>query len=161
MLETIIRVALIGAGATAVMDLWGLMLKRGLGVKGLDYAMVGRWIGHMPGGRLVHRPIAAAAPVRGERMIGWTAHYAIGVGFAAALVIAAGSAWLAAPTPGAALAFGALSVAAPFLVLQPALGMGLAARRAPKPWTARARSLTTHLVFGAGLYLSALAVAAA
>ena len=60
-----------------------------------------------------------------------------------------------------ALAFGALTVAAPLLLMQPAFGMGLAASRTPKPWQVRSRALLTHLVFGAGLYLSGLALALA
>ena len=55
------RTLLIGAGATAVMDIWTLLLKRGLGVASLNYAMVGRWLGHMPAGRFVHAGIPEAS----------------------------------------------------------------------------------------------------
>jgi hypothetical protein len=54
-----------------------------------------------------------------------------------------------------ALTVGLLTVAAPFLVMQPAMGAGLAARRTPNPNMSRLRSLATHGVFGAGLYGSA------
>ena len=47
---------------------------------------------------------------------------------------------------------GIASLAAPFLVMQPAMGYGIAASRTPKPAAARLRSLTTHAVFGLGLY---------
>ncbi|MDF3939614.1 DUF2938 family protein, partial [Achromobacter denitrificans] len=47
------------------------------------------------------------------------------------------------------------SVAAPFLILQPGMGAGIAASRVPKPNTARARSLMAHASFGVGLYLAA------
>lgn len=59
----------IGIGATLVMDLWTLMLKR-IGVATLNYAMVGRWVGHMGHGHLRHEAIAKAAP------IGTNAHWA-------------------------------------------------------------------------------------
>jgi hypothetical protein len=36
--------------------------------------------------------------------------------------------------------------------MQPGMGLGIAARRAPNPTAARMRSLTTHAVFGIGLY---------
>jgi hypothetical protein len=55
----------IGIGATVVMDLWGLLL-RGLGVATLNFAMVGRWAGHLLGGRVSHQAIAKAEPVRNE-----------------------------------------------------------------------------------------------
>jgi hypothetical protein len=54
---------------------------------------------------------------------------------------------------------GAGSVAAPFLLMQPGMGQGIVARKTPKPWAARARSLVTHLVFGLGLYAAGSALA--
>jgi hypothetical protein len=53
------------------------------------------------------------------------------------------------------LIVGIVTVAAPFLVMQPAMGAGLAARRTPKPNAARVQSLVNHAVFGVGLYASA------
>ena len=44
----------------------------------------------------------------------------------------------------------------PFLLMQPAFGLGVAAAKTPAPWQARLKSLSSHLVFGVGLYLSAL-----
>lgn len=37
---------LIGVGATVIMDLWGILLRR-LGIATLNFAMVGRWVGHL------------------------------------------------------------------------------------------------------------------
>jgi hypothetical protein len=154
MAETALRILLIGIGATLVMDFWGWLLRRVYGVGGLDYRMVGRWIGHMPG-TFRHDGIGRAAPVPGEALIGWGAHYAIGVIFAGALVAAMGQGWLQAPTPIPALVFGLVSVALPYLVMQPAFGLGVAGARTPDPLATRLRSLITHLVFGCGLYLAA------
>ena len=52
-----------------------------------------------------------------------------------------------------------VTVAAPLFLMQPGMGMGIAASKTPNPNAVRLRSLVTHAVFGAGLYLSALAVA--
>lgn len=57
-MEFVVRAALIGIGATAVMDLWAAFLKRFFGVPALDYGLVGRWFGHLPRGRFVHDSIA-------------------------------------------------------------------------------------------------------
>ncbi|HEX5129069.1 MAG TPA: DUF2938 family protein, partial [Usitatibacter sp.] len=65
----------IGIGATFVIDLWSVVRKRLLGVAAPDYALVGRWIGHLARGRFRHERIGASPPIRGERWIGWTAHY--------------------------------------------------------------------------------------
>jgi hypothetical protein len=145
----------LGAGATLCMDVWGLVQKHILRINVLDYALVGRWIGHLPQGRMRHEAIARAAPVKGERALGWAAHYLIGIIFAAIFIAAAGQAYLAAPVLAPALAMGVLTVGAPYFILQPAFGLGIAASRTPKPWFARLKSLSTHLVFGLGLYLSA------
>lgn len=157
-LKFAIHAALVGAGATAVMDLCGLALKRLAGIPPPDYAMVGRWLGHMARGRFRHAAIAKAPAVTGERPLGWTAHYAIGIAFAALLLALWGLDWLRHPTPGPALIVGLATVAAPFLLMQPAMGAGLAARRLPRPGAARLRSLLNHGLFGLGLYAAGWAV---
>lgn len=148
----------IGVGATTLMDLWGLARKPLLGIAPPNYALVGRWIGHMSRGRFRHDSIAASAPVRGEAIIGWTTHYLVGVAFAALLIGIFGPAWLRQPTVGPALAVGIGTVAAPFLVMQPGMGAGIAASRTPRPGSARLQSVITHAVFGLGLYAAGLAV---
>ena len=45
-MEFIVASLTLGTGATLVMDLWAGLLKRVFGIPSLNYAMVGRWIGH-------------------------------------------------------------------------------------------------------------------
>ena len=160
-METWTHTLLIGIGATASTDLWALARRRLLQLPVPDYALVGRWMAHMRHGRFRHHSIAAATPVRHERAAGWAAHYLIGIGFAALLPLGCGSEWLREPTLWPALAVGVATVAAPFLLMQPGMGAGLAARRTPRPARARLHSLLTHLVFGVGLYASAVLLAQA
>jgi Protein of unknown function (DUF2938) len=141
-----------GVAATAVMDASWLLLQRFAGMAAPDYGLVGRWIGYMPRGRFRHDAIAQAAPVRHEGTIGWTAHYLIGIAYAALLLALTGLDWLRQPTLGAALAVGLATVAAPFLLMQPGMGAGFFASRTPRPAIARARSLLSHALFGLGLY---------
>lgn len=152
------HLVLLAIGATAVMDLWGFARPL-IGWPAADYRMLGRWVGNMPRGRFRHASIARALPVRGENMLGWVAHYFTGIAFAAAFVGMAGAPWLEAPRLAPALLFGVATVAAPFLLMQPAMGAGIAAHRAPRPAQARLQSLITHAVFGLGLYLTARALA--
>lgn len=154
--DLVLRAIAIGIGATVVMDLWAVALKRLLAIPSLDYGMVGRWIGHFPHGRFMHQRIAAAAPVGDERLIGWTAHYAIGIVFAGLLLLIWGHDWATRPTLVPALIVGLVTVIAPFFLMQPGMGAGIAASKTPSPNTARLRSLLAHAVFGFGLYLSAL-----
>lgn len=158
--EFLARALMIGVGATLVMDLWAYMQKRLFDVPSLNYAMVGRWLGHMAFGRFAHNTIAQARPVAGEVLLGWAAHYGIGVVFAAALLRLMGHAWAENPSIFPAVAFGLVTVAIPFFVMQPGFGFGVAASKTPKPNTARMRSLIAHGSFGVGLYLAALAAAA-
>jgi hypothetical protein len=148
----LVGTVLIGVGATAVTDLWAIARQRLLGVPLPNYGLVGRWLAHMPRGRLRHDSIAAAERVRSERLIGWTAHYLIGIAFAAILPGVWGLEWVRNPTLVPALIVGIGTVAAPFLVMQPAMGAGIAASRTPRPAAARLQSLATHAIFGLGLY---------
>jgi len=68
--EFVLRAFLIGAGATIVMDLWARLLKQ-LGIPSLNFAFLGRWIGHLPEGQWIHEGIARAAPIKGELWMGW------------------------------------------------------------------------------------------
>lgn len=154
-----IHVLLIGVGATAVLDLWLAALKR-LGVSTGSFALIGRWVAHMARGRFRHPSIAKAAPVGRELAIGWVTHYAVGIAFAAVLVAWQGAAWVQKPTFIPALLTGVATVAMPLLVMQPAMGSGFAASKTPTPLRNCARSLANHAVFGAGMYLAAVAVAA-
>jgi uncharacterized membrane protein YagU involved in acid resistance len=148
----------IGIGATLVMDLWNLFLKRTFNIPSLSYCLLGRWLRHMSGGTLRHANITAASQKSYECTVGWVAHYTIGVMFALVFVALASGDWLARPTLLLALLYGIVTVVFPFLIMQPSLGLGIAASRTPKPMQARLKSLVTHTVFGIGLYLCALGV---
>lgn len=156
-MDYVVGSVLTGAGATALIDMWAIARKRLLGIPSLDYGLVGRWLMHLARGRFRHDRIAASPPMRGERAVGWAAHYMIGIAFAAALLAVWGVGWMRQPTLAPALAIGIVSVAAPFLVLQPGMGAGIAASRTPRPNAARLQTLVTHAIFGLGLYMSAWA----
>ncbi len=159
LLEIAARGALIGAGGAAMMDAWAWLSRHAFNIQGLDYALLGRWIGHFSRGRFFHERIASAAPVRGERVLGWAAHYSIGVAFAAPLLAIWGLEWARSPTIGPPLAVGMITIVAPWFVMQPAMGAGIAASRTPSPRSTRLRNLATHAMYGLGLYLSAVVLA--
>lgn len=144
-----------GAGATALLDAWAIARRHAFGIAQPDYGLVGRWVAHLARGRFRHESIKASAPVRGELVIGWSAHYLVGIAFAAVLLGIWGLAWVREPAIGPALIVGIGSVAAPFLLMQPGMGAGVAARRTPRPGAARLQSLVSHAVFGIGLYATA------
>ncbi len=155
-MEHLIPILCIGIGATLVMDLWGILRKPLLGIKAPDYGMVGRWIAHMRHGQLHHTAIAKSPAIRGELALGWFIHYLTGCAFAVFLIAVSGAGWLQQPTVFPAIVVGLVTVTAPFLLMQPGMGAGIAASKTPNPNSARLQSIITHAVFGLGLYVSGL-----
>lgn len=156
--ELAVRSVMIGVGATLLMDVWAVLLRR-LGVPSLNLAFLGRWLGHLPDGRWRHTSIATVAPVPGESWIGLGAHYAIGITFSTLLLAIQGLPWAHSPSVLPALCVGVATVAAPLLILQPAMGAGVASWKTPAPVFNSVKSLVTHTVFGLGMYIAAWAAA--
>jgi hypothetical protein len=158
--QIILQVVAIGVGATLLLDLWSAGLKLFFHIPSTNWAMVGRWFGHFPRGQFVHDKIADASPILGELLLGWSIHYAIGIGFASILVALFGLGWLHQPRFVPALVVGIFTVVFPLFLLQPGMGLGIAAARAARPNAVRLRSLMSHTIFGVGLYAAALVSAA-
>jgi hypothetical protein len=154
--EFVTRGVIIGVGGSALMDIWALFSRRVLNVQGLDYAMLGRWIGHFARGHFFHTRISSADPIRGERALGWIAHYSIGIAFALLLLAIWGLGWARSPSILPPLLIGWVTILAPWFILQPGMGAGIAGSRTPNPRASRLRNLATHTVYGVGLYASAL-----
>lgn len=154
----ILRAIPVGIGATLVMDLWNLFLKRLFDIPSLNFCLLGRWISHMPEGLFKHSSIAAAPKTRFECPVGWMAHYSIGVVFSLLFVVITFGECLERPSMLPALLYGIGTVVFPFFIMQPAIGLGMAASKTPNPTKARLKSLMTHTAFGVGLYVCALAV---
>ena len=149
---------LVGLGATVITDLWTLFLGRIFKIPPPGFCWIGRWILYIPTGTFRHNNIAAAAKKSAECATGWITHYLIGIVFSLMLVTATSGHWLDNPSLLPALLFGISTVVFPFLIMQPSLGQGVAASKSSNPTQARLKSLMTHVIFGVGLYLSALPV---
>lgn len=154
--ESIIRAVLIGAGATLILDGWALVTTRAYGTPAPRWDLVGRWIAGIPRGRFVQENLGEAPPVKGELALGWVVHYAIGIVYAALLLWIWGLDWARHPTLAPAIILSLLMLAAPFLIMQPGMGLGIAASKTPDPNGARLRSAINHTVFGLGLYGAAV-----
>ncbi|KFC63574.1 Cold shock protein (Beta-ribbon, CspA family) [Bosea sp. LC85] len=156
MLEFLVRSVLIGVGATLLFDLWSQFLKRAFGLSTPNWAMTGRWFGHLAQGRLAHEDIARSEPVANELALGWVAHYLIGILFAAILLAIWGLDWARNPSFAPALIVGLVTIGCGWFILQPGTGAGIAASRKPNAGQIRAMNIAGHVVFGVGLYCSAL-----
>jgi hypothetical protein len=156
-LDLVARGLVMGVAGSALMDVWSAALRR-FGIPTLDYRLLGRWIGHLRTGRLIHERIASSRRVRGEEALGWFAHYAIGVTFAFLLLTIWGRPWLESPTILPSIAVGLGTIVAPWFLMQPAMGAGIAGSRSPNPAATRIRNLGTHAIYGVGLYVAAVAM---
>jgi len=148
----IISGILIGIVGTMGMDIWALVVKHFLRLPVADLAMLGRWAGHMPKGRYFHTPIAASDAIDHELAIGWSVHYLTGIAYGIAYLFIVQSMVGGTPSLLSALVFGVATLAAPWLIMQPALGLGIFASKAPKPWRTRLINLSMHLAFALAMY---------
>jgi hypothetical protein len=151
-MSSLLQAVLIGVFATIAIDLWAQFLKRGLGQTTTNWGMVGRWFGHMPRGKFTHHPIGKSDPVANERVIGWTAHYIIGITYAFLYLVIVDRFLHGQPTLLSAVIFGLVTVVAPWFLMQPGLGMGVMASKVPNPGSKRLASLSVHAVFGVALF---------
>ncbi|WP_317933138.1 DUF2938 family protein [Halioxenophilus sp. WMMB6] len=144
----------IGVIGTLGMDLWALVVKYALRLPVSDWAMIGRWVAYLFRGRYRHSPISATPAVKHELALGWVVHYLTGISYGLLYLFILESILGVAPNLGSALLFGLATLAAPWLVMQPGLGLGLFAAKAPKPWLIRAINLSMHLAFALAMYLA-------
>lgn len=156
MIEFLSRAVLIGVGATALLDLWALLLQRFFKVPAPNRRLVGRWFGHLTDARVFHDDIALARACPFEHAVGWIGHCAIGIVYAGALLVFTRPDWASAPTLVPALAVGIITVGAGWLLLQPGMGAGIAASKRPNAKQIRVLNIAGHIVFGFGLSGSAL-----
>jgi hypothetical protein len=156
MLEFLGRSLVIGVGATALLDLWALFLSRAFGIPAANWGLIGRWFGHLPAGRFAHDTIVETPPLPNETAIGWLMHYAVGVLFAAILLLIWGLDWAQSPTLLPALIVGIVTVGCGWFILQPGMGFGAAASKRPNANQIRLVGLINHVVFGLALWLVAV-----
>ncbi len=156
MMELLLKGVLIGTGATLLMDIWAILLWKVFRQPRPNWAPVGRWFWHLKNGTIFHDDIGRSARYEYELALGWIGHYAVGILYGVMLVLIVGPTWLAAPTFLPAWIWGVVTVAAGWFLLQPGLGIGVAASRLPNANTVRIFNLLAHTVFGLGLYATAL-----
>lgn len=158
MSDFLFRAIIMGVAATALLDLWALTLNRTFGFGLPNWAMVGRWFCHLPAGRFVHDDIGKSEPFARELMVGWLAHYGVGIAFAAATLAIGGAGWAKAPTWPIPIAVGLITVGCGWFILQPGMGAGIAASKKPDANRIRILNILGHIVFGLGMFGAALAI---
>jgi len=151
-MQVLVQGLVIGSIATIGMDVWAGVAKHILRLPTANWALVGRWVGHIPGGVFVHTSIASSPAIPNELAIGWITHYCTGMVYGVLYLTSVEVLLATSPTLVSALIFGLVTLAAPWLIMQPGMGAGIFASKTPRPGVARLMSLSMHLVFAVCLY---------
>jgi len=157
-MELMIKVLLVGIFSTVIIDIWATISNRLLKLPKTNWTMVGRWLGHIPKGKFTHNPVSSSPKIKHEHIIGWIFHYFIGVIYAAiyvAIVV-----WGLSNDSSLLTAwfFGLFTLLSPWLILQPALGLGFFAVNSPNANKVRLQNIALHSIFGIALYYGWLTI---
>lgn len=147
----LLEILVVGFVATAASDIWQQIQKPFTGIPAANWPMTGRWVLGWREGRFYDPAIAKRPSLKGEAAIGWSFHYIIGTIYGA-IYLGLMHVMSIVPTSLNGLTFGLITLAAPFLLMKPALGGGLFGLKVPNPGKGLFLSITAHAVFGVGLY---------
>ena len=153
-MEHALRVLVMGITATVSIDLWATFANRMLGWPRTNWGLVGRWIGHMRHGQFTHISIGSSPKIVHESILGWVFHYVVGCIYAALYLTYSNIVHMGQPTLVSAVLFGLATILSPWLLMQPALGLGICASKAPRSNLVRLQNLIIHTIFGLALYYS-------
>jgi len=147
---------IVGILATVTMDVVAVIAFRlgiaGQGPRRTGPDLIGRWIGYLLRGKFRHTDILQTPPLRGELVLGLTAHYSIGIVltlvYLGLLAVAH-----ATPTALSAILYGTATAVLPWFLMFPSQGMGWLGWDAPGDTHLARASLFNHIIFGLGLAL--------
>ena len=147
---------IVGILATVTMDVVARIALRlgiaGQGPRRTGPDLIGRWVGYLLQGKFRHTDILQTPPLRGELLLGFAAHYTIGIVLTLlflGLVLVAHM----RPAPLSAILFGTATTALPWFLMFPSQGMGWLGWHAPGDVHLVRASLFNHIVFGLGIAL--------
>lgn len=158
MLYLIFIGAVVGIGGTIAMDAWAFVLKHVFQQPLPNWGFVGRWFYHLTKGKFIHPAISKSPSYQHELRLGWIMHYAIGAFYGMIVTLIGGAAWISKPALGIPLVVGLVTVGAGWFILQPGLGLGIAASKTPNPNKVRGLNILGHIVFALGIYATALII---
>ena len=117
----------------------------------IDVVTIGRMAAGWARGHFTYRDPGDMEPVANEKLLGYAAHYTIGVGLAFIYVF--GWALLAEgpASPGWAVVYGFATTAASLFLVYPSMGLGMGGRRSPAGLRAVLSPPVNHLFFGVGM----------
>jgi len=151
-MELIFKIIFLGLVATVAIDIWATFSNKVLKFSRTNWAMVGRWLGHIPNGKLTHNAINSSLKIKHENVLGWLFHYFIGILYAGFYITLITIYQADEPSVLSAWLFGLATIISPWFIMQPSLGMGICASKAEKPNIVRLQNFVIHSIFGLALY---------
>jgi len=142
------------AGATAA-DIGRTVYQAVTGFPPVNWSITGRWFLMVLQGQPHVPDIGTAPSLPHELIAGHAAYYTISVVFAGVYLLLL-KRMKRQPSLWNGLAFGAVTMAFPFLVQMPLMGMGVLAIATATPWLIIGRTLVHHTSFGLGLAIGAM-----
>ena len=156
MRSMLLRILITGlAGATAA-DLGRTVYQALTSFPPVNWSVTGRWFLMVLQGQPYVPDIGAAPSLTHELIAGHAAYYTISVVFAGVYLLGL-KAMRREPSMWSGLLFGWVTMAFPFLVQMPLMGMGVLASATATPWLIIGRTLVHHSSFGLGLAVGAMA----
>ncbi len=157
--DSIYTFILIGIGGTLVLDIYAGLLAKFFDLPATNWRLVGRWVGHMKSGQFYQPALPKVEKIPGELGIGWVVHYLIGIAYGLILMVSVNTQWLDLPTILPTLLVSWFGIVAPFFIMMPGMGAGMAGAKTPNPPVTRIKSFVGHTIFGLGMFLTALVLA--
>ena len=147
---------IVGVLATVTMDVVAVIVHRlgiaGHGLRRTGPDLIGRWIGYLLRGKFRHTDILQTPPLRGELLLGFAAHYSIGIVLTLVYLGLLAMAHVR-PTAVSAIFYGTATTVFPWFVMFTSQGMGWLGWDAPGDAHLARASLFNHIVFGLGIAL--------
>jgi len=149
--NTLVAAVVAGVVGTIAMDLLNLLFARPGMILKIDVAMIGRMAAGWARGRFRYGHPAEMAPIANERLLGFVAHYAIGIGLAIPFVFFAEHLAGSLVQPIWALPYGIATTVASWFLVYPSMGLGMCGWRSPEGAKAITSPLANHTFYGVGL----------
>jgi hypothetical protein len=146
----------VGLFATFCMDLWGVILNLTFHIPRPSYEPIGRFLLSLFDLKTYFSDLSPTHMFLLKNSLGWVTHITIGLIDAALYMIFIFKILKSKPHFLTSLFFAWAMIFMPFLIEQPALGMGVAASHSLHPDLARFMTLSYHTAFGIGLYVGSL-----
>ena len=154
-LPLLLRILITGFAAATAADSGRTIYQALTGFPAVNWSVTGRWFLMVLQGQPYVANVGAAPALPHELIAGHAAYYTISVIFAGVYLLLL-KATKREPSLWNGLLFGWVTMAFPFLVQMPLMGMGVLASATATPWLIIGRTLVHHSSFGLGLAIGAM-----